>query len=93
MIHYEEKPHEGMRLSARGKVAWLDQQKIKEDAPEFLYLFKQKPTEDDFVALKDKVIYSLGKKGFVFFDKILYRYTLTKQGYLKEFGISYHYLK
>ena len=82
-----------MRLSARGKCVWLDIEKIKQDAPSFLYLFKQKPTSDDLLLLKQHLVEVLQKKGFVFFDKVLYRYKINRQGFLKEYSINYWHLK
>lgn len=93
MIHYEEKPHEGMRLSARGKCVWMTITEVKQYAPELVYLFKKQPTEDELLKLKESTISFLGKKGYVFFDKILYRYITDKNGCLKNFSLNHHHIK
>lgn len=93
MIHYEEKPHEGMRLSARGKCVWMTHDDIVRFAPEAETLFKHKPTEAELLDLKQKMVDFLTKKGYVFFDKILYRYITNQHGYLKQFSVNYHFIR
>ena len=77
----------------RGKINWFSETNIKKDAPDYLYLFKQKPIDEDLDKLKNHLCSFLKTKGFVFFEKCWYRYRLNPKGHLKEIGINYCNIK
>ncbi|MHB8871662.1 MAG: hypothetical protein ACYC5G_04370 [Candidatus Doudnabacteria bacterium] len=96
MIFYEETktrdPSDTSVIRARGKVVWLNEQQIKKLIPLFGYVFDGKFGESIINTLKAELMSALKKKGFVFFDTCVYRYTLHKNGKLKEFGIQIHHI-
>lgn len=95
MIFYEETQVEGQPIMCKGKCCWFDAAKIKQDAPQFLFLFAEKfEDKSKLLLLKAELIKQLKKKGFVFFDddKTVYRYMLSNSGKLKSFSVNYHYI-
>lgn len=96
MIFYEETksrdPSDESVIKARGKVVWLDEQQTKKLIPSFGFVYESKFDESIINALKENLISALKKKGYVFFDTCVYRYTLHKNGKLKDFGINYRYI-
>jgi len=96
MIHYEEQknknPSDTSVIKARGKIVWLDEQQIKKLIPLFGYVFDTKFNESIINTLKAELISALKKKGYVFFDTCVYRYTLHKNCRLKEVGLNFHYI-
>jgi len=93
MIHYEEQktrdPSDTSVIRARGKVVYLNEQQIKKLIPLFGYVFDSKFDESIINTLKAELISALKKKGYVFFDPCVYRYTLHKNGKLKEVGLNH----
>lgn len=96
MIFYEETksrdPSDTSAIKARGKVIWLDEQQTKKLIPLFGYIYDSKFDENNINTLKENLISALKKKGYVFFDTCVYRYTLHKNGKLKEFGINHWHI-
>ena len=95
MIHYEElktDPDYNGMLIARGKVIWLDEQQTKKLVPSFGFVYDTKFDESIINTLKGNLISALKKKGYVFFDTCVYRYTLQKNGKLKDVGINFRHI-
>lgn len=96
MIFYEENktrdPSDVSVIKARGKVLWLDEEQTKKLVPSFGFVYENKFDESIINTLKENLISALKKKGYVFFDTCVYRYTLHKNGKLKDFGINYRYI-
>lgn len=86
---------EGQPPIARGKVVWLNQNEMQRDCPACVYLF-QKPfvkNEEELSSIKEMLQACLTKKGFIFFDECVYRYTLYRNGMLKDIGINFHHIR
>jgi len=96
MIHYEEQknknPSDTSVIRARGKVVWLDEQQTKKLIPSFGFVYDTKFDESIINTLKENLISALKKKGYVFFDTCVYRYTLHKNGKLKDVGLQFHHI-
>lgn len=96
MIHYEESqtrdPSDTSVIKSRGKIVWLNEQQIKKLIPSFGFVYDTKFDESIINTLKENLISALKKKGYVFFDTCVYRYTLHKNGKLKDFGIQIHHI-
>lgn len=96
MIFYEESktrdPSDISVIRARGKVVYLNEQQIKKLLPSFSWVYDNKFDESIINILKENLVSALKKKGYVFFDTCVYRYTLQKNGKLKEFGVSFKHI-
>lgn len=95
MIYYEElktDPQYNGTLIARGKVIWMDEQQTKKLLPSFGFVYDNKFDESIINTLKENLVLSLKKKGYVFFDTCVYRYTLQKNGRLKDVGINFRHI-
>lgn len=96
MIFYEESktrdPSDTSVIRARGKVVYLDEQQTKKLVPSFGFVYESKFDESIINTLKENLILALKKKGYVFFDTCVYRYTLQKNGKLKDVGINFRHI-
>lgn len=96
MIFYEENktrdPSDVFVIRARGKVVWLNEQQIKKLLPLFGFVYDTKFDESIINTLKENLVSALKKRGYVFFDTCVYRYTLQKNGKLKDFGINFRHI-
>lgn len=96
MIHYEENktrdPSDTSVIRARGKVVYLTEQQTKKLLPLFCWVYDTKFDESIINTLKENLVSALKKKGYVFFDTCVYRYTLHKNGKLKDIGISFKHI-
>lgn len=96
MIFYEETksrdPSDTSVIKARGKIVWLNDQQTKKLIPSFGFVYENKFDESIINTLKENLISALKKKGYVFFDTCVYRYTLHKNGKLKDFAVNFHHI-
>ena len=94
MIFYEElaSGDKTIHPRARGKVVYLNEQQTKKLVPSFGFVYENKFDESNINALKENLISALKKKGYVFFDTCVYRYTLHKNGRLKDVGLQFHHI-
>mgnify|MGYP000028736066 CR=1 FL=1 len=96
MIFYEETksrdPSDTSVIKARGKVVWLNEEQTKKLIPSFGFVYDTKFDESNINTLKENLISALKKKGYVFFDTCVYRYTLHKNGKLKDVGLQFHHI-
>lgn len=90
MIHYESEITNGADGVAKGSVCWLKKDDVVKLYPKGSIWFDIiNPTHEDMCIIRDKIKQIKQRNGVEFYSDTVYRYTLHKNGKLKEVGINY----
>ena len=90
MIFYENEISNGADGVAKGSVCWLRREDVVKFYPKGDAWFNiQNPTHADMCMIRDRIRRIKERAGVEFYNETVYRYTLHKNGKLKEIGINY----